>query len=613
VTRYDLDFDGRVRVLRDAGGAEVARWEHAGPGDPVRIAHRDAGARDYLRDAAGRLAEMTDADGTVLRYGLDVLGRVVSVDSIVAGDGGADVVTRLRTMTYDADPDPGHPSAGRFLSGRIAVIDEGGNTFRWSYDRAGRPVREAQEVAGVAAAVQREYDVQGRLTSLTYPDQARVDYDLDPTGAVVRVARFADDLEYGPDGLLRRYVADNGMTVEMPRSRRPGGCRRSAQPPRRRTAARPEYGYDATGSIASLLDVAPADTESESFGYDGLHRLTTATVRAGGPAGAVIRSHAFTYDAAGNLQHFGDVHPVDLAYGDAGRPGRVTTVTGGGAPPRQLTYGARGEVSSTGTLTGMTYDVFTRLVSGDCPGAGQGRIRCRSGSPTTEGRVLKEVQSARDGAHRYLSPGLWEASDSVIRAARVPRHPASRQRDDAGRRRSGPADARLRPPRHRSREHRRHVRGGRVAALQPVRVRARGRAAARPLPRARARCRARAAPARGAVPRPRPGPVPGPRLVHPRAPRQGGQAPAGLRRLRLRAEQSAVVQGPLRPLVRHRRPDRVRRWLRDRLRQRPHLRARQRARLGQLADRPRDRPHHRRGGMARMERRRPARRRDGEA
>ena len=270
-------------MLRDGDGAQVAHWEHAGPGEPVRIVHRDADARTYLRDAANRLVARTEGDGTELRYGFDVLGRVVSVDAARPGGGAA---ARVRTLTYDADPDPGHPSAGRFLAGRVAVVEEAGNTFRWSYDRGGRPVREEQLIAGATAAVEREYDLQGHPRVVTYPDGTRVEYVLDPSGAVIRVIGLADDFEYDADGHLLGYVADNGMRVELPRepgTRRLAAVRATA--PGGALLRGVEYGYDEVGCITSLLDTGPGGTESSRFDYDGLFRLVGATVRAGGPGG----------------------------------------------------------------------------------------------------------------------------------------------------------------------------------------------------------------------------------------------------------------------------------------------------------------------------------------
>ncbi len=102
------------------------------------------------------------------------------------------------------------------------------------------------------------------------------------------------------------------------------------------------YRYDDVGSIVGLVDVGPAGVQHQTFAYDGLHRLTAATVRAGSAGGAVVAQHAYSYDDTGNLQHYGDLAPADLTYGDAARPGRVTSVfRGGSAAPVEYGTGAR--------------------------------------------------------------------------------------------------------------------------------------------------------------------------------------------------------------------------------------------------------------------------------
>ena len=99
---------------------------------------------------------------------------------------------------------------------------------------------------------------------------------------------------------------------------------------------------------------------------------------------------------------------MDLGYGDATHPGRVTAVTGtAGAVP--VTYDARGAVTSTGTLSGMSYDALGRLVAATVSGGGvvvgfaydpQGR------------RVLKDVRDGGALRRTRCLAGLWEESDA---------------------------------------------------------------------------------------------------------------------------------------------------------------------------------------------------------
>ncbi|WAZ26808.1 FG-GAP-like repeat-containing protein [Streptomyces cinnabarinus] len=413
---YALDPDGRVAVLRDGTGAEVAGWVHAGPSEPVRISHRDAGTRRYLRDAAGRLVRQTGADGAELRYTFDVLGRVTAVDHAPA-EGGTPV--RVREVVYDADPDPAHPSAGRFLDGRVAVLREGpagsAVTFRYAYDTAGRPVAEEQTVDGETLTLRREYDLQGRLVALTYPDGARIGYRLHACGAVLAVEGFADHAEYAADGALLAYRLPGGARVETPRDPLSGRLTAVRAVPAGGAPVQRalEYTYDAHGSITGMLDTAPGGTEFSEFRYDGLHRLVAAMVRAGGPGGAPVRQHAYTFDLTGNLRTFGDAGGATLDYTDPSHPGRITSVRRTGALAAPVTYGSRGEVTTHGALSGLRLDAFDRLEQAETVLPGGGGTATVGFRYDPQGRrVLKEV---RDGAGaltartRYLA-GLWEQS-----------------------------------------------------------------------------------------------------------------------------------------------------------------------------------------------------------
>ena len=60
---------------------------YAGASEPIVISQRDAGARTYYRDAAGRMRERINADGSTLFYSYDVIGRLTRIEAQPAGGG----------------------------------------------------------------------------------------------------------------------------------------------------------------------------------------------------------------------------------------------------------------------------------------------------------------------------------------------------------------------------------------------------------------------------------------------------------------------------------------------------------------------------------------------
>jgi hypothetical protein len=104
------------------------------------------------------------------------------------------------------------------------------------------------------------------------------------------------------------------------------------------------YTYDL---LAKLLSRADANTGlSETFGYDSLNRLTSATV-ALSPAPLV---KTFTYNAIGNITSKSDVGTYSYPAAGQPRPHAVTAISGGSINTT-FTYDAKGNMTAGNGLT----------------------------------------------------------------------------------------------------------------------------------------------------------------------------------------------------------------------------------------------------------------------
>jgi len=405
---YDLTMDGRLSVMRDGDGNAIARYSFAGPGDPLRIHHRDIGARTYYYDAAGNLVERREPDGTGMFYEYDELGRptIVNRDN---NDGTAPET--VREFFYDTDPEA--PSDGRFLHGRLALLKEAGNSIRYFYNLTGQAIRQEYTTAGQTLAVERSYNHQGRLTGIRYPDGREISYELDDSGMVQGVPGVASDFRYDADGALVAYTLANGMSVEAPRDPATRQLQQLKATRNGLTLRQLDYRYDDVGSIRTVRDETPDDTEHQHYTYDELFRLASFDVFSDEAGTNRIRQGEYRYNGTGDLQRQEEAQAMDYTYGDPAHPGRVTQVAGAGGA-MNLEYNQRGHVRSMGNITRIEYDGFeraTRFLKADGTDIGvaydhQGR------------RILKEVK--RGGVvvarTRFVS-GLFEAH-----AARNIRH-----------------------------------------------------------------------------------------------------------------------------------------------------------------------------------------------
>ena len=396
VTSYRLTLDGRIAAVVDGAGTEVTRYTFTAVGDPIRIANREAGTRTYYRDAAGKPVERVNADGSHLFHVYDQHGRLERLEEQPS----AGPRRTVRQTFYDVDP--GASSTGRFLEGRIALVREEGQETRFSYNRTGKTVREEVTTNGVTLAISRTYDLQGRLTSITYPDGRRLDYTLDRSGSVNAVVGVATALQWGADGILQGYRLANGVDVTLARD---GDSRlQSVSAVLGSTVLRRlEYTYEPVGNIATMRDTIPGNVEFHRFSYDSVYRLTGYQTRANDAAGNLLRTGTYSYDGEGNLKQFGDAENLTFSYADAGHPSRLTAVNRG-AVSEPVGYNSLGHVSAMGNLSSIGYDAHDRvrdvtLVDG---------TRLRFWYDAQSRRIMKEVTRQATTTQVRYAEGLFE-------------------------------------------------------------------------------------------------------------------------------------------------------------------------------------------------------------
>jgi len=339
-------------------------------GDVTAQTSPDAGASQYAYDANGNVLTKTDARGKVTQYAYDKLNRVTSISyptgipSTFEYDGGATTIPaaigKLTKMTDESGQTTYTYDSLRRLTTKTVVI--GSKTFTMGY---------AWGDSGSAL---------DKLTAITYPSGTRVNYSYDQYG------RFS--------GVTVNAVNANGQGVSGTATTLLSGITYNAE--NRVTGwlwsdgkAR-TIGYDAngmvssynlgdstgTGTTAGLLrsvqrdagsritgythinNGSPAASFDQTFGYDDLDRLTSATQSAttiqygyddnGNRKAKTIAGTAYantisaasnrlnqvqdatgtatiSHDAAGNVVGDGN---FTFAYSDRGRMSGATTASG---------------------------------------------------------------------------------------------------------------------------------------------------------------------------------------------------------------------------------------------------------------------------------------------
>ncbi|MGW4113754.1 DNRLRE domain-containing protein [Actinosynnema sp. NPDC004786] len=287
VTRFEVDRLGRV--VRAHGPA------YTPPGRTTPVTATDETAYDAL----GNVVRTTDARGAVVDYRYDQLGRLVE-ETVPRPDAPTEPAGSWR-YTYTR--------AGEVLS----ASDPSGGRTESTYDGFGRMTTATvlERYPATTLTTGYEYDDAGRVTRITSPGGNTRTFEHDAVGQVVRATSAAGvTTHYGYDLGGRLVRASDALG----RTSRAGYDTAGRLTSARRLGAsgaligRATFGYDADGNLTTATD--PLDKRT-TYAYDALGRL----VRQVEPvADGQTTTTTFGYDAAGHVTRFTDGRGHTTAY-----------------------------------------------------------------------------------------------------------------------------------------------------------------------------------------------------------------------------------------------------------------------------------------------------------
>jgi len=276
-----------------------------GLGDVTAQTSPDTGASQYTYDAKGNVLSKTDARGKLTQYTYDNLDRLKTI-SYATGTG--------TTFEYDGGATPTPAVIGELTK----ITDESGQVT-YSYDSMGRKTGKTQVTGTKTFTVGYTWGDTGsaldKLTAITYPSGARVNYSYDSYGDVSgitvnppnangvgtntgstlpmlsAITRNAESkltgwtwassktqaISYDAYGQISAYnLGDSTGTGSA------AGIRRTV-------------GRDNAGRITGYTHTnsgTPVSASDQGFGYDNLNRLVSATLGS--------TTTQYSYDATGN-------------------------------------------------------------------------------------------------------------------------------------------------------------------------------------------------------------------------------------------------------------------------------------------------------------------------
>ena len=323
VTRTAYDIQGNVLGITDALDRPAFGYRFDLLKRCWRMDSIDAGRRDSVPDAAGRLVEVRDSKGALTLAAFDVLHRP---SRMWARDGHDGAVTLRRLVEYGDRGDPHQDDAGRqaararnLLGRAVRAYDEAGVVVSGGHDFKGNPLQTTRQViadAPILATYTEAATLGWQVAPFTVdwtpvPGQTREARDAE----LLDQTRYTHDSAF--DGLNRvtRHLlpadAAGHRAVLTPAYNRAGALDAVSLDG---TVYVRQIAYDAKGQrtliaygngVMTRYAYEPhtfrlARLRSEPYAVDG------ATYR---PAGPVLQDLGYGYDLAGNVVAMHDRTP----------------------------------------------------------------------------------------------------------------------------------------------------------------------------------------------------------------------------------------------------------------------------------------------------------------
>jgi RHS repeat-associated protein len=309
-------------VLPSNISVTIARDVFAKPTSITRTDGIKSATRSYVYDGNQRLCKTIEPEtgATVQDYdlsnniawratGLNLPATTCDTGSVPAATKmsfGYDARNRLRTTTYS----DGSASIARTytLDGLPNTISSNGSVWTNTYNNRRLNERESLAYGGITYNIDRHYDANASLSSLTYPiDNLTLNYSPNALGEPTQVGGYASAISYYPNGAVASFAYGNGIAHSMSQNAR-GLPSQSTDT----GVLNDSYTYDRNGNVVSITDLqagmntrtmsydnldrlssvsAPNIWGTSTYGYDGLDNITSNTVTGGGKA----RSMVFNY------------------------------------------------------------------------------------------------------------------------------------------------------------------------------------------------------------------------------------------------------------------------------------------------------------------------------
>ncbi len=280
---------GQVTSVTDQRGL-TTEYHYNGFGEKVAQISPDTGKTVFDYNKAGQLIKQIDAREIETQYHYDAIGRVTQIHYPAANDD--DIYYAYDQQRTGTD----------HAIGQLTEVTDPAGTTEYGYNQHGQVNRQDYTLGGVAYHTQNHYNAAGELTAMTYPSGRVVNYQHDNLGriqgvttqasATNRAQTVVNHLDYHAFGPVSQMDYGNGAQINIDRDKDYRVTHIRVTDSNNDVAYYDAgYHYDDASNIKQIDDQIET-TDSQTFDYDALYRLT----RAEGQYGQID----YDYDGVGN-------------------------------------------------------------------------------------------------------------------------------------------------------------------------------------------------------------------------------------------------------------------------------------------------------------------------
>lgn len=280
ITGFNYDLQDNLTQVTDTNNNTTV-YAYDDIGRLVRVQSPDTGVTSYSYDPAGNLISKTDARNITANYTYDSLNRLTNIDLPGTND---DII-----FTYDSIS----VSNGK---GRLTEMSDSSGYTVYHYDTLGRITEEERNIDNRNYITTYSYDLNGNLTGIAYPSGTFVHYTYDAADRITGIAVTGNqglssviNAGYIPFGGLSSMAFGNGASENISYDNQYRIINKSVS----NQLSVKSYGYDNNSNITTITDSLDS-SKTQSFSYDALNRLTSATLN------SQPLTLNYTYDPIGN-------------------------------------------------------------------------------------------------------------------------------------------------------------------------------------------------------------------------------------------------------------------------------------------------------------------------